>query len=659
MHQVQKSQFGRLIVRLFACCAALSNQGLAAAELPVADFVKSPQFMSPKLSPDGLHLVVNQAVEKDGRDTRVMVVYDLTHLKIVSTVGLPYFEVPVTFNWITNSRLAVAVGREYGSLERAYLTGEILAMDLDGGNQEYLYGHAMYSRSRRGITMADDEGFGTVAFIPVEHNGHFLMTEHLRGETAKTSRVYDINARTAARSLVTEIGKPGFDFLMQNDGKPRYAFGTEESSYYAVYRFDDATSGWRELPGEDKKSEFRPWAILPGDKDLIATLSIDGGPRQVVRQSLADGSRTVMASSKTGSFDIVEMGPRPSVPFAVATEVGVPKPVYVGEETAEAKLHKTLSAQFTGSYVHFINYSDDGKLLFSVASDKDPGAYYLFDKSTNRASFLFAARPWIDPEKMADRRPISFKARDGKEIYGYLTLPPNRGDGAMPMILLPHGGPHGVSDDWFFDTDSQFLASRGYAVLQINFRGSRGRGPAFETSGYRRWGGLIQDDLIDGVHWAVAQGNADESRICAYGGSFGAYASMMIAAREPTMLKCAVGYSGLYDLAQKLEDDETRRSRSAYNYWVKVVGTDPAELASFSPTKLASKIKVPVLLVHGSRDTRTPPLQAETMREALTKAGNPPQWMYVDQEGHGFYAVKNRQAFYERLEKFLADNMKK
>lgn len=645
------------LVLPLAIAATLASA--ATTEIPIIDFARRTQFIAPRLSPDGKHLVVSQVFEKDGRDTRLMVVYDLTNMKILSTVGLPFFEIPAGFSWVSNSRIAVSVAREYGSLETPLATGEILAMDLDGHNQEYLYGHAMYSRSRRGITMADDEGFGSVAYIPKDYNGHFLLTEELWSYTAKTSRVYDIDATTAARRLVTEIGKPGFRFLMQNDGTPRYAYGVEENALRAVYRFDDSTRSRQELPTDDKTSDLRPWSVLPGDKELIAQISVRGGPREVVRQSLADGSRVVLASAKVGSMDMGEWGPRPSVPFAFASSVDIPKPQYVGEETPASKLHKQLSTQFSGSYVHFINFADDGKLLFSVRSDKEPGAFYLFDPTSNRASFLFAAMPWIEPEKMADQRPISFKARDGREIHGYLTLPPNRADGSMPMVLMPHGGPHDIEDEWFFDTDAQFLASRGYAVLQVNYRGSGGRGTAFLNAGHRQWGGLIQDDLIDGVRWAVAQGIADDSRICAYGGSFGAYSAMMIAAREPTLLKCAVGYSGLYDLPLAFETDEMRRDKTSFNYLVRVIGQDPVELARFSPSKQAAKITIPVLLVHGSRDTRTPPIQAETMRDALTKAGRPPEWMYVDQEGHGFYSVKNRQAFYERLEKFLAVNLKK
>ena len=227
------------------------------------------------------------------------------------------------------------------------------------------------------------------------------------------------------------------------------------------------------------------------------------------------------------------------------------------------------------------------------------------------------------------------------------------------MVLLPHGGPHGYADEWFYDNDAQFLASRGYAVLQVNFRGSGGRGPGHETAGYRQWGGRMIDDIVDGARWMVAQGTVDEKRICSYGGSFGAYAAAMSAIRAPELIKCVVGYAGVYDLPLIYEERDALQGRKSYRYYQKVLGQDMAQLAAYSPSRLADKLTAPVLLVHGSADEVTPPVQVQAMRDALIKAGRPPEWFYVSGEGHGFYAQKNRQAFYEKLEAFLAKHIGK
>jgi dipeptidyl aminopeptidase/acylaminoacyl peptidase len=225
------------------------------------------------------------------------------------------------------------------------------------------------------------------------------------------------------------------------------------------------------------------------------------------------------------------------------------------------------------------------------------------------------------------------------------------------MVVMPHGGPHGYYDSWLFDVDAQFLASRGYAVLQVNFRGSEGRGVSFKEAGFREWGGKIQDDLIDGVKWAIEQGEVDGKRVCAYGASFGGYAALMLAAREPSMFRCAVGYAGVYDLNLLLTADDAITEKRTLNIIKRYVGDDKAELDRFSPAKLASRITAPVLLVHGGKDKQAPVEHAEAMRAALTAAGRPPEWLLAPNESHGFYDTKNRTEFYQRLEAFLAKNL--
>jgi dipeptidyl aminopeptidase/acylaminoacyl peptidase len=343
-------------------------------------------------------------------------------------------------------------------------------------------------------------------------------------------------------------------------------------------------------------------------------------------------------------------------PFAAIRNIGIPNVRYLDADSPNTKLHKDLSQQFPGSIVNFINFTDDGnKLLFGVASDRDPGSYFLYDKKSGTANLLFSTSEEIDPEQMAERRPFAFKARDGLELFGYITVPKNTDTNKqkLPMVLIPHGGPFGISDSWYFDEDAQFLASRGYAVLQINFRGSGGRGETFRESGFTHWGNLIQDDLIDGVKAAIAQGGIDSKRICTFGTSFGGYSALMLAAREPDMFKCAVGYAGVYDLAYIFKEDHVTANKGSIAFFKRTMGENEDELARQSPAKQAEKIKIPVWLVHGGKDEVSPPEHAKRMREALIKAGHPPEWTMEPDEGHGFYDTQRRKEFYEKLEKFL------
>ena len=225
------------------------------------------------------------------------------------------------------------------------------------------------------------------------------------------------------------------------------------------------------------------------------------------------------------------------------------------------KVRASLMRAFPGSNVRITSTTADGSLaIVFVDSDVNPGDYYLFDTKTMRAEFLRATRTWIDPRQMRPRKPIEVTARDGVKLHGYLTQP--AGTGPQPLVVLPHGGPHGIRDTWEFDWEAQLLASRGYAVLQINFRGSAGYGMDFETAGYRQWGAGMQDDVTDATRWAIEQKVTEPNRICIFGGSYGAFAALMGAAREPDLYRCAVGYAGIYDLELMLSSADIPESRS-------------------------------------------------------------------------------------------------
>jgi dipeptidyl aminopeptidase/acylaminoacyl peptidase len=338
---------------------------------------------------------------------------------------------------------------------------------------------------------------------------------------------------------------------------------------------------------------------------------------------------------------------------AIAVD-GKPVITYLGDDKY-GKVLKALNAKFADHYVGIREISLDGsRVLISAVSDRDPGTYALFDMKTNNLQPLYQARPWIQAEQMGERRPFWFKASSGTELGGFLTLPPNRAAKALPLIVLPHGGPIGPSDGWDYDPDSQFLATRGYAVIQINYRGSGGRGKAFEESGYKQWGVGIQQDIIDGVHWAIDQGYVDAKRICVYGGSFGGYSSLMQPIRAPELYKCAIDYAGVADLRIQSERSDTRRSRSGNSYLRAAMGKgDDQYTKDNSPIDLVDKFKVPVLIVHGEDDPRVPFENAKLWRSAMEKKGIPTEWLAKPKELHGFYKEENNEERYKVMEAFL------
>jgi dipeptidyl aminopeptidase/acylaminoacyl peptidase len=307
-----------------------------------------------------------------------------------------------------------------------------------------------------------------------------------------------------------------------------------------------------------------------------------------------------------------------------------------------------------------VSMSDDLKKLVVFSwSAKDPGTYYLFDLDKKALEPLFPVMPWIKPEQMAEVYPISYKSRDGLVIHGYLTVPPGKEPKHLPLVVYPHGGPFG-RNSWAFDHDAQFLASRGYAVLQMNYRGSPGFGEAFFRSGYRQMGRGMQDDITDGTRWAIAQGFADPGRIAIMGWSFGGYSVLMGVTREPDLYRCGIDLAGVTDWSAQLKYDLEVSEKLWKEDLVEKFGDpdkDAAELADTSPVSHLDRLRVPLLLAYSKDDQTVPYEQVRLLTSALDKANKPYEFMSTFNEGHGFYTHKRRLELYQRIDKFLAQHM--
>ena len=633
---------------LAACLLATAATAAASPvePVPVEAFASLNTVGMPRLSPDGRHLAVSVDF---GEGHHALAVYRLEDMQQTSLLRLPRYELPVQTRWVSPQRLVIAKGRRMGSREQPVPTGEIISSDLDGTNQKYVYG---YQQSTR--TPGLERGFGWIEGVPEVANGRFYMRRLSRG--TNRSQLYDVDAARSTARLVADIPVKDLSFVLDRAGVPRYALGSDDDDNYLLYMADASGQDWTPVDASRVGGRFVPFSMARDGQHVFAWFSQDGGPAVLVRARPDGSDRQVLARDAFASVGGLEWTPGPMEPFAATIGQGRPQPVYFDPASQESQLHQAIAGSFPDGYATFLNHSDDGRTsLLYAYSDRDPGAWYLFDRSASSLSKLMAPREDIDPARMGERRPIRFHASDGIELGGIMTLPQGVTDpSGLPMVLLPHGGPHAEGDAWAFDNDAQFLASRGYLVLQVNYRGSQGRGQAFEEAGYLKWGTRIQDDLLDGVRWAIDRGHADPQRICAYGASFGAYSAMMVAAKAPDLVSCAIGLAGVYDLKMMYSKGDVRTTNYGRNYLSRVIGRDDAALSANSPTALASRITVPVLLVHGEIDERTPLAQAKAMRAALEKAGNPPEWLAVPREGHGFYNEENNIAFYRRLEAFLA-----
>ena len=283
------------------------------------------------------------------------------------------------------------------------------------------------------------------------------------------------------------------------------------------------------------------------------------------------------------------------------------------------------------------------------------------DSNKNNIVYLGSTRPWIDPKTMSKMKPITYEARDGETIYAFLTIPIDSDGKDLPLIINPHGGPFGIQDQWRFNPETQFFANQGYAVMQINYRGSGGYGKRFEKIGYKRWGLEMQDDISDGVQWAIDQGIADSEHVCIYGASYGGYATMAGITLTPELYRCAVNYVGVWDL--KMLYEQNGRWVERMDRWFKNHVIDPKEdidqLEKTSPKFHIDKIKAPLFIVHGRRDYNVRIEQAETLMDALDKKDIPYEVLIKKEEGHGFVLEENRIELYSRMKTFFNENLAK
>lgn len=335
-----------------------------------------------------------------------------------------------------------------------------------------------------------------------------------------------------------------------------------------------------------------------------------------------------------------------------------PEQVYF--DKAEANFNQQLKNAFKGKTVTTSSINEDETLrVIFVYSDTDPGTYYLWDTVAKRLSALGNRAGKVNKDILSPMKPFEFTSRDGLVLHGYITVPKNTDGKKIPLIINPHGGPFGVRDNWGYNPDTQFLASRGYAVVQINFRGSGGYGRKFEQAGYGgKWGHEMQNDITDTVNHFIEAGVADASRVCIYGGSYGGYATMAGLTFTPELYKCGVNVVGVTDVA--LLFTSMPKTWEPMKEALKVQIGDPDDeklMKSMSPIDHVEKIQAPVFIIHGRKDVRVVMEHADMLKDRLEDLDKPFEWLVKDKEGHGFRKVENRIEMYEKLEKFFAKNL--
>jgi dipeptidyl aminopeptidase/acylaminoacyl peptidase len=622
--------------------------------LPIEHFFKPAEFLDVRISPDGEYLA---ATILTAEDNGALVVLRRSDSKITATFKLAGRTFVNWFAWANNERVLLIIAKSEGSRARPYSTGEIYGINKDGSQARLLTGGSKLSELES-VRARENKPFEWVQVIDTlrddEENVLVYVAPYLSAE-GSFPRIEMMNVKSGRRKVLSRSPVRNAAFMVDDQQRVRFAWGQDAEFKNRLFYRADNEAEWQLVPDPSNSDAVQyAWAMSEDGQLAILEVEQKSGPNILVTWDPKTGERKPLMKNPNvdplGGFYSVDEKRLLGVYFFD----GLPSISLLDGKHEDVAVLRGLMQSFPGEWVQIENATDDGKqLVVSVSSDVNPGEFYLFDRDSNKVSFLLSSRKWIKPEQTAEVRPIEYKARDGQTIRGYLTVPKGSSGKNLPLILNPHGGPIGISDTWGFDREVQLLANRGYAVLQVNFRGSGNFGRSFREAGYRQWGGLMIDDQTDAVQWAIKEGIADSKRICIYGASYGGYAALMGAAREPDLYRCAVGYVGVYDMPLMYSRGDVPDSRSGENFLERTLGTGDDFLSSISPANMASKIKVPVFLAAGGEDVRAPKLHSEKMRDALTKAGNKPEWMLAKNEGHGYFRMEKTLEYYEKLLKFF------
>ncbi|MDX1499790.1 MAG: S9 family peptidase [Woeseiaceae bacterium] len=630
---------------------------VAADGEPAELFAKRAEYYDAVISPGGEYIAIERAAEEGKRLVAIVDTQDLSLLGHIPA-GSDYS--PFNPSWANDERLIVQLTEDRGRAEFEFPNGELISIDYDGGKLRRLIERQVAVSGYRDTQPLNAlHGFAEVAHrLPTEKD-HVLIRFIEGGQrgVGYIPTLYRIHATRGKVVRIADAPTYSASFVFSPKGELAYSVGLDGEALKAgtnewvVHRYVDGE--WESLDDLDIDGEsLRFLATGAGSNNYIEVGYADG-PDRVYRYDLATGDKELVFAHAEVDASAFDFDRRTGRLVAVHFDAGYPDLHLVDPEHLYARWYPALFQAFGGNRVRITSASDDGRLLLiHVSGAREPGQFRLFDTETRDMKYLFNAAQWIDSESLAEVRPIVFQNRDGVAIHGYLALPDGH-DEALPLVVMPHGGPHGVRDFWRFDPEVQFLASLGYAVLQVNFRGSDGYGWGFEEAGYGSWGTLIQNDIVDGTRWAASLEQIDGDRICIVGASFGAYSALMAPTIEPDLYRCAAGLAGVYDLELMWTTADIETTRRGENYLARAIGDDPETLRRNSPVHNIDKLKIPVLLAHGEDDWRVDVKHFDRMVRALEQAGHPHETLLVKREGHGFFNDENRAAWFTRLATFL------
>ena len=604
-------------------------------EIPLEDFFRNPEMSSFQLSPNGEYISYMKPWEDGNRMMNVYVskINSDEEIRLTSASKRSLYG----YGWLNDERIAYV--QDQGGDENIH----IYAVDIDGKND---------------IDLTPFENIQARITDDLEDDPNYILVS-INKRNERIHDVYRLNVNTGEMEMIAENPGNISGWMTDNSGKLRIATTSDGVNSSLLYR-DKESDKFRTILTTNFKESVSPLYFTFDDQELYVSSNRGRDKSAIYKFDLNEAKEyeLIFEHDQVDVYGLMRSKKRKKITGVSYTTDK--RQTHFFDDWRE-NLQMKLETKLKGVEVAISDLSkDESKAIIITYSDRSRGTYYFYDIEKDNLKKLADLSPWLKEEAMAFMKPISYKSRDGLIIPGYLTLPLNYKEGnKIPVVVNPHGGPW-ARDNWGFDSQVQFLANRGYAVLQMNFRGSVGYGREFWEISFKQWGKTMQDDITDGVNWLIDEGIADPDRIGIYGASYGGYATLAGLAFTPDLYACGVDYVGVSNIFTLLE--------TLPPYWelgrqmmYEMIGNPETEqelLREASPLFHIDNIKAPLFVAQGANDPRVKQAESDQIVEALKLKGIDVPYMLKEDEGHGFYNESNQFDFYREMIGFLDKHLK-
>ena len=598
--------------------------------IPMEDFFRNPEKSSFSISPNGNHI----AYMKPWKTRMNVFVMEMTTKKETRLTSSQERGI-YGFTWLTNERIGYV--KDEGGNENIHF----FAVNIDMSNE---------------IDLTPFENVQTRIIDDLEDDPNHIIIG-LNKRDPQIHDPYRINVNDGKMELIAENPGNISQWMTDHDGKLRIATTSDGVNTSLLYRNKESDE-FKPILTTDFKVSVVPLFFTFDNKNLYVA-SNRGRDKMAIFEFDLIKSKEGRLIFEHDEVDVSNLLFSRKRKVLTGVSYTVAKNEMIFFDKWREEIQQQLEKKLPGYEVVITSFSkDEAEAVVVTYSDKSRGTYYHYEVNKNKLTELGKVSPWLNEKNMSEMKPIKYKSRDGLTINGYLTLPKGTNGKNLPVVVNPHGGPW-ARDNWGYKSEIQFLANRGFAVFQMNFRGSTGYGREFWEKSFKEWGKSMQDDITDGVNWLIDEEIADPDRIAIYGASYGGYATLAGLAFTPDLYACGVDYVGVSSLFTFME--------SMPPYWelyrsmmYEMVGhpeKDKKLLASASPLLHIDKIKAPLFIAQGANDPRVVKAESDQIVAALKNAGIDVPYMVKDDEGHGFYNEENQFDFYREMEKFLTKHI--